>query len=519
MISRIAIPVLIVYLCLSPLGLAQQTPPEMLPPALPSSVAHAQDFERTVLPITELKFIGLGVEAKFATGFCLDPECRFIGTNYHAAMMAKPRKIKGEKVVKRYLATGPEDEGATVNEVRSTAPMKFTLTRDLAIFELRRSLRDRHGIGFYLNDLQAGQKVEIYAYPTTGINPFRNLQQYDGAFKGKTTSGLLAFDYRLAGNKSIRPGASGGIVVDAKTQQIVGILQGIARDGESIALAVPVSSLVDFVGKAQPFLAQRIFPSTLAISPVPADLYPKFAPARTYGLRFRSEDPPEVKLLRNKAQLLADDMRNFIAVQTFAWGTGNHEPAAMSAYEVRVLNGHQRFREYPDGHKELKNVPFPPLGDSLVPGGEWSELPQMVGTELQLKIYQAPDVVVNQRRIKVFQYQASIEDGVCDFKASYDFGFFEFNRVFVVACYGEVWTDEDNNLLRISQHLEMSGKWHDYEVVVTYGWLHRIDDSPRLVPLTIAAQVGDNKKVYWCRGLFTDYKVFTTDVKMVAKKK
>ncbi len=78
--------------------------------------ASAQDLSKTVLPITKLKWAGLGVEGEFGTGFCLDPECRLIGTNYHVAMMARPRKIKGERVIQRYLATGPDDEGASMNE-------------------------------------------------------------------------------------------------------------------------------------------------------------------------------------------------------------------------------------------------------------------------------------------------------------------------------------------------------------------------------------------------------------------
>jgi hypothetical protein len=92
----------------------------------------------------------------------------------------------------------------------------------------------------------------------------------------------------------------------------------------------------------------------MGISLVSADLYPKFVPPpRSDALRHRPEEPVEVTVLCNKAQLLADSMRNFIAVRTFAWGSGDKRPAAVSAYEVRVLYGQQRFRAYPDGKKEL----------------------------------------------------------------------------------------------------------------------------------------------------------------------
>src|SRR5208283_3033354 len=398
MILHKVIPFLTVYSFLSQSAPAQKVSPNPLPLALPSAVAHTQEFNKTVVPITELKFLGLGIEGKAGTGFCVDPECRFIGTNYHVAMMAQPRHIKGQKVIHRYLATGPNDEGATVNDGPSMDPMKYTLSRDLAILELRHPLPHHHGVAFSLDDLQPGQEIDIYAYPKESITPIRHLLQFHGAFKGQTMTGLLAFDYSLSADKAIRPGASGGIVVDRKTQQIVGILNEIASNGEAIAMAVPVQSLADFVSKVQPSLGGRIFPSAREISPVSADLYPRFAPAPPAGtLQNRPEEPVDVKVLRSKAQLLADSMRNFIAVQTFAWGSGNKEPAAEAAYEVRVLDGYQRFRKYPDGKKESEEIPHPRLNRWVIPAHEWSELPRMVGTEYRLKVHEAADVVVNKQ--------------------------------------------------------------------------------------------------------------------------
>src|SRR5207302_919638 len=142
-----------------------------------------------------------------------------------------------------------------------------------------------------------------------------------------------------------------------------------------------------------------------------------------------------------------------------------------------VLDGYQRFREFPDGNKEFQDVPLPPLNTALGTGGEWSELPQMVGKAPRFKIHQFPDTIVNGRRVKVFQYRAEVEDGVCVFKAMTDFVFFTTTKLFTVPCYGEVWTDEDTNFLRISLHLELFDKWRDYESVVTYGWVKLPDES------------------------------------------
>jgi hypothetical protein len=85
-----------------------------------------------------------------------------------------------------------------------------------------------------------------------------------------------------------------------------------------------------------------------------------------------------------------------------------------------------------------------------------------------------------------------------------------------VPCYGEVWTDEDVNILRISQHLELPGKWRDYQSVVTYGWLTRTDEVARLIPLTISTNAQFNKKVYRCRPVH-ELHIFTTQVKILKK--
>src|SRR5260370_37581003 len=113
-----------------------------------------------------------------------------------------------------------DDEDATVNDTPYTSPLNYTLSRDLAVFELRHALPRHHGVAFSLDDLQVGQQVDISTYPKETIAPVRSLLQFHGAFKGQTTTGLLSFDYSLSADKTIHPGASGGFVVVSKTPHI-----------------------------------------------------------------------------------------------------------------------------------------------------------------------------------------------------------------------------------------------------------------------------------------------------------
>jgi hypothetical protein len=509
---------------------AQEVTSSKLHSVLPSPAASIQDFSQTVVPISDLKprilpgpglYPRLGVQEYLGTGFCLDPACRFVATCYHVAAGARPHKIKGDKIIKKFLATGPKDDGATLHIVPGEGSMVYNTNRDLAVFELRKPLANHHGITFSADDLEVGQKADIYGYPLEGLNPFRKLLRFPATYSGKTATGLLVFDYKLSGNKGIRLGASGGIVVDRKTQQVVGVLTEGGNSANLLAVAVPIQSLMEFVSKVQPFLARDIFPLMRPVMFISADLYPKFVPARAEVLRRRPEEPYEVSLLRKKAQLLADSMRNFIAVQTFAWGSGNKEPAEETSYEVRVIDGVQRFREYPAGKKELWHVPFPALSGWVLPSDQWSRLPQMVGTELRLKVRQAADVVVGGRKMKVFQYYASLEDDLCPFAPVEDFGLFTIRKTVAVACYGEVWTDEDTNIVRMSENLELSDKrkayrgWENYQIVLTYGWLRKANEPSQLVPLTSFAQGRHGKHIYWCRGQFTNYQLFRAHAKLI----
>jgi hypothetical protein len=459
------------------------------------------------------------VEAGFGTGFCLDASCKFIATNYHVAVATHSNKIGRERIVQTYFATGPDDRRATSNNIPGVGAAAFSLERDLAIFELEHPLLHHHGLSFSLDELESGQEVDIYGYPKGAINPFRKLTRFPAKFRGPTTGGLLAFEYQLSRNSSVHiAGASGGIVVDRTTEKIVGILSGTS---ETDAVAVSMQTLAKFVNKVEPFLAQKLFPAAREISLFSADIYPKFLPPHSDGLQRRLEETYEVGALRQQAQFLADSIRNFIAVQSFAWGTGDKDPDVKAAYEVRIVDGVQRFRDYPNGKKELEDVPWPRRRAWVVPADEWSKLPKMVGTEFRLKVHQAPDVVVNDRRIKVFQYSASVEDNLCPFAPVEDYGFFIISKTVAVVCYGEVWTDEDMNIVRMSERLDLSQKlkayrgWEDYAVVITYGSLKLADENPWLVPLTIYVEGRDNKHVYWCRGHFTDYKVFGVRTRLI----
>ncbi len=119
----------------------------------------------------------------------------------------------------------------------------------------------------------------------------------------------------------------------------------------------------------------------------------------------------------------------------------------------------------------------------------------MVGTELNLRIRQAPDAVVGGRTIRVFQYAANVEDKVCSFRSVVNYGFFQRTSAKFYNCHGEVWTDESGFILRISEAIDLSGPWYRWQGVMTYAWLEKegvqyLSRSPSRPKLSTVRRIG-----------------------------
>jgi hypothetical protein len=393
--------------------------------------------------------------------------------------------------------------------------MKYNISRDLAVYKLQNPLSKKgfHGLSFNLTEPEEGQIVDIYSYSFNSDNHHRSLVKYQGHYVTKTSTGLLGFKY----NGNVRPGESGGIVIDSKSRKILGILTAVATNIDNAVVAVPVKSLSDFLSKVQPYLCNQLFPSVIDIPiSLPTNFYPDFTPSTQDSLQSRTEESEEIKSLRVKSQILADNMNDFITIQSFEWGI-NGKSLAASQYEIQVIDGAQKFRDFPDGTKLLDRAAFP-FKLSMVPGSEWSVFPQLIGTNLKLKLHKSNDIHYKGQDVRVFQYYADTEDKVCAWGFIMDYGFFVHKKVTYVSCYGEVWTDKDLNILRISTHYpNLTDGWKDFLAVMTYDWLKLPNKEQRLVPVAMSAQAMHKDSIFWSKSLFTGYRVFSSDVVIGSK--
>ncbi len=144
---RKVVPLVVIYACVSVPAPAQKD--SLLPPStLPTKHTESFDPDKTVLALSELRIYGPAIVVKYGTGFCVDPACKFVATNHHVAVESNARKIKGQRIVNRYFATGPDADGASVNQAKAllVAAKKYNTGRDLAIYELRYRIEKHNGI-------------------------------------------------------------------------------------------------------------------------------------------------------------------------------------------------------------------------------------------------------------------------------------------------------------------------------------------------------------------------------------
>ena len=232
---------------------------------------HAASFDpsKTVLAVHELKLF----RASFGTAACLDAPCRYLLTNAHVAMLASPRAIHGDPVVQQLLATGPHDDGAVL-QAEGDGSAAYNPLRDIAIYELVRPMKGFEGMPFSLESLTEGDEVEIVGFPgrATGLANFdRKLATWQARYFANNLNGCLLFKYGLSERGGdIRPGTSGGVVI--RNGAIVGILRGMVPS-ESLAEAVPISSLEAFLGKVNPYLHAELFPQVTVVQPASSDAF------------------------------------------------------------------------------------------------------------------------------------------------------------------------------------------------------------------------------------------------------
>jgi Trypsin-like peptidase domain len=501
---------------------------------LPARVSAESGMRASELVIG-LKHYGLhfgllrqSVSVEVATGWCVDPECDVVITNYHVMNVIGPHtKIKGVRVVEVASATSEADHDARVLPT-VLGPMKFAPGRDISLLTMAEPLarKGMHAVPFYLGQLDPGQKVTAMGFPGG------KLRSIQGTFVQEYAEGLLSFEMA----HEVSPGISGALVIDEKGRA-VGLAIGFSSDHHSM-YAVPVWSVADFIRKTKPQLYAKLFtdeiyrgtenskvkgeqPQDEPEEPTvdvfaedfPASLQEGFSPVPVLPEDYlllndalpntpiiRQNVSAAVLSLRRSAQLMSLQMKNFVARQTLLLSNGG-----IWQHELQVVDGRQRFRTI--NGKDLFELP---LKGNLVPGAEWSELVKAIGFNSSLAVRFERDTTIGNQAVKVFHYQVRPEDQICQLRVARKFhGMWKGS----VPCTGAIWTDGQFRILRITQDmtppLDETGV-AGFRIVILYGWW-----GQRLVPVAMYLRTRTTDgKTFVSRAKFDDYRVFTATTKI-----
>jgi hypothetical protein len=337
-------------------------------------------------------------------------------------------------------------------------------------------------VPFYTGNLQRGQAVTVVGYPGG------KLATISGKFVEECEEGELRFDL----SQEVAPGISGGLVLDEQGRAI-GLVYGISPESAKTIYAVPVWSVAEFLQVVSPEVYTSVFGDAHGSrnagveSPQPASqlspnpVLPESSPLRTDELPnppvMPGDETPAVTALRNSAQEASEQMDNFVARQTLHFSSGN-----AWQHELQLVNGAQQFRSLGNG-KDIRDLPTTRRGP--VPGAEWSDLVTTIGFDDSVGVQFARDITVEGKIVKVFQYEVSAGDEICQLRVSRPL-----RRQWKgspPSCGGVIWTDEKFRILRITKEMSMfpreAGGVATFRIVVLYGaW------GERLVPVEMHLQ-------------------------------
>lgn len=461
----------------------------MFPVLSISAVGH--DNAQRVVKLQNHTIGTHGLELKSGNSWCADAGCSLLATCYHVAREVRPGKIGGAKVLKTYMASGPDDDGAAWMITTYGKWLRYNPLNDVALIALSRPLFPGTAPpSFYVGGLELGQELVVNGAPVGGK------QEAVAARLLGVSDGLL----RLSLATETPAGLSGSAVTD-KQGRIVGMLSAVT-DGS--VFAVPLWSIADAIRRFSPTLHSQLFPDSLRKpsefqgsmvigrellaalgGSTPTSALPiafledglgqpfgELAPPPVRLLNTR-EEPVDVVKLRHQAQQMFEQMANFRALQTLRLNTEGKSDLTWF-HELYVDSGEVVFRSI-DDEQPMRDVALPHRR-AVVPGGEWRDLLQMVAGQFKLPIKEIGTKDVGGKRLRVFRYQASVEDQVCWLRFRTSRVFWSRERRFPVACRGDVWADTELNPLRISQELEVpAGKapMPHLQLAVLYGWLGR----------------------------------------------
>ena len=416
------------------------------------------------------------------TGWCGDTACTLVVTSYHVNAAVHPTVVGGHAVLSTYESTGSADEGSRSVTTAYGKEMRLNPARDVAVLRMASTSITADEV-VHLHDIAPSETATLLGCGGA---------EWPLRFE-RVVEEMLWFSF-LASQPAQLAGCSGSPIVDSGGA-VVGMLSQIGSNGT--VLAVSPQEIAAAIHHTAGIVAPDHTPNpVLPASALYNGLGVPFPtlPRVPVALISRHPESTSIQSLRASAQQMVAAMSNLQAVQTLHFRTSG-KPEIVWRHRLQVDNNAVVFVSLATG-RESSEAGWPPHRRATSPGVEWRDLPRILGSPPKLRIEQGGQHQAQGKVVNVFRYEARPEDGVC--RVGYGR-----RHIYTVSCRGEVWAEEDNRILRITQELDApySTNMRLFQLAVLYG-----EFDGRMVPASMVVRADIDGHPTETIAEFTDYR-------------
>lgn len=477
---------------------------------------------RDHLVAVQHRTVHLSVPLRFeelqGSGICINQSCSVIATTYHLQRLSGRANlgVAGGSSTK-VLSLAQESDTNKTDVLAGRRTLSYNIANDVSFVYTKKPVHHKSGIP-YSYHFYGGQKVEVAGY-------------YRGRFETREARiiganvplrmGRAKLDNNLVLDADLKPGQSGSAVLD-ESGNLLGmiILTGAikSRSGDLTAsIALPVLTIAKALVKLDPPLGSTVFTNMPEEEQKPVhasavvyqnnDLPDDTSPVIPELSAVPSDVSDPVGKLRAKADVSARFLHNFLAKQCLAQGT--QKPIC---HEIGMVDGQETYRRIKrNGELGEPTTSFPILKYGVWNQSEWLDVLSEIADNPW--VFQG---VVNDHYL--FSFQSSVEDDRCYYlerpvKGIPIFGGGHPPWEGSVACYEQVVTDKDFNVLSVFTELRPPGEClaELFQTAMYYDWTE-LEGLKSPVPFPtkerIAAKFQGQTHLWYASVTWTGYRKF-----------
>ncbi len=487
--------------------------------SLLANLSHAIEAKNHLVSVTRttLQFsIPPSVKQVLGSGICINRDCSVVATAYHCQLLAGRGNLGvADGKTDKILSLARETDGNKGSISAQNKTLSYNLANDISFLYTKKAIPHKSATT-YSYVAQVGQTVHVAGFYK------RNFEMREAHILGVNLPlvlGRAVLNDNLVVDVPLDAGRSGSAVLDQQGNLLGMVtLSGVIhfKSGDvKASIALPVKTIANALVKLDPTIGSTVFTDI----PAEADRLPEL-PSQVYEEMGLPEDdspivpdlsvipvdiPTAVNMLQEQSAIASKRLMNFVARQCLVQGT--KKPLC---HELSLADGRQTFREI------TKNGKLGAPLDSLPPQkhGVWT-LSDWADTLFRIADNQWVFQGVTGNHY-LFTFRSSAQDGRCEFREYPIFGGDRPTWGGSVACFEQVVTDKDFNVLSVFTEMTPpdSCVTQVIQTAIEYGWV-ALDglSEPVLLPVSerVTAKIAGHAKLWYAKVSWTDYRRFRSE--------